>query len=109
MIPAFSRCSCSWSPRTCRRWRLCESALGTLEQLNVTPIARWELILGKMLPYALIGLIDILLVVVVAVFWFEVPLRGSFALLLAMCLVYLLTTPDWVSSCRQSRARSSRR
>jgi drug efflux transport system permease protein len=69
-----------------------ERELGTLEQLNVTPIARWELIVGKMLPYALIGLIDILLVVVVAVFWFEVPLRGSFALLLAMCLVYLLTT-----------------
>ncbi len=69
-----------------------ERELGTLEQLNVTPIARWELILGKMLPYALIGLIDILLVVFVAVFWFEVPLRGSFLLLLTMCVVYLLTT-----------------
>jgi ABC-2 type transport system permease protein len=69
-----------------------ERELGTLEQLNVTPIARWELILGKMLPYALIGFIDVLLVVVVAVFWFEVPLRGSFALLLSMCLVYLMTT-----------------
>jgi len=69
-----------------------ERELGTLEQLNVTPIARWELILGKMLPYALIGVIDILLVVLVAVFWFEVPLRGSFTLLLAMCGVYLLTT-----------------
>jgi ABC-2 type transport system permease protein len=69
-----------------------ERELGTLEQLNVTPIARWELILGKMLPYGLIGLIDILLVVLVAVFWFEVPLRGSFALLLAMSVVYLLTT-----------------
>jgi ABC-2 type transport system permease protein len=69
-----------------------ERELGTLEQLNVTPIARWELILGKMLPYALIGFIDILLVVFVAVFWFEVPLRGSFALLLAMCAIYLLTT-----------------
>ena len=69
-----------------------ERELGTLEQLNVTPIARWELIVGKLLPYALIGMVDVLLVVVVAVFWFEVPLRGSFALLLAMCLVYLLTT-----------------
>ena len=69
-----------------------ERELGTLEQLNVTPIARWELIVGKMLPYALIGFIDILLVVFVAVFWFEVPLRGSFVLLLTMCAVYLLTT-----------------
>lgn len=69
-----------------------ERELGTLEQLNVTPIARWELIVGKLLPYGLIGLVDVLLVVAVALVWFEVPLRGSFALLLAMCLVYLLTT-----------------
>jgi len=69
-----------------------ERELGTLEQLNVTPIARWELILGKMLPYAFIGLVDVLLVVVVALFWFEVPLRGSFVLLLVICLIYLMTT-----------------
>jgi ABC-2 type transport system permease protein len=69
-----------------------EKELGTLEQLNVTPIARWELIVGKMLPYAFIGLIDVLLVVFVTLVWFEVPLRGSFALLLAMCAVYLMTT-----------------
>jgi ABC-2 type transport system permease protein len=69
-----------------------ERELGTLEQLNVTPIARWQLIAGKLLPYAAIGMIDVLLVVAVAVGWFEVPLRGSFWLLLAMCLVYLLTT-----------------
>ncbi len=69
-----------------------ERELGTLEQLNVTPIARWQLISGKLLPYAAIGMIDVLLVVAVAVWWFEVPLRGSFWLLMAMCLVYLLTT-----------------
>jgi ABC-2 type transport system permease protein len=69
-----------------------EKEIGTLEQLNVTPIARWELIAGKLLPYALLGMIDVLIVVAVAIGWFEVPLRGSLALLLAMCLVYLLTT-----------------
>ncbi len=69
-----------------------EKELGTLEQLNVTPLARWELIVGKLLPYALIGAIDVLLVVGVAIFWFEVPLRGSFVLLISMCLVYLMTT-----------------
>jgi ABC-2 type transport system permease protein len=69
-----------------------ERELGTLEQLNVTPIARWELIVGKMLPYALIGMVDVLLVIAVAVFWFEVPLLGSVTLLLTMCLVYLMTT-----------------
>jgi ABC-2 type transport system permease protein len=69
-----------------------EKELGTLEQLNVTPLARWELITGKLLPYALLGMVDVLLVVAVAVGWFEVPLRGSFPLLLLLCLVYLLST-----------------
>jgi ABC-2 type transport system permease protein len=69
-----------------------EKELGTLEQLNVTPLARWELIVGKLLPYAFIGMIDVLLVVSVAVFWFEIPVRGSVALLLGMSLVYLLST-----------------
>jgi ABC-2 type transport system permease protein len=69
-----------------------EKELGTLEQLNVTPLARWELIVGKLLPYAAIGMLDVLLVVSVAVFWFEIPVRGSVALLLAMSLVYLLST-----------------
>jgi ABC-2 type transport system permease protein len=69
-----------------------EKEVGTLEQLNVTPIARWELIAGKLLPYAAIGMVDVLLVVAVSVGWFEVPLRGSFWLLMAMCVVYLLTT-----------------
>jgi len=69
-----------------------EKEIGTLEQLNVTPIARWELIAGKLLPYALLGMVDVLIVVAVAIGWFEVPLRGSLALLLAMCLVYLMTT-----------------
>ena len=69
-----------------------EKELGTLEQLNVTPLRRWELIVGKLLPYGAIAMIDVLLVVAVAVFWFEVPLRGSFVLLLAMSLVYVMCT-----------------
>jgi drug efflux transport system permease protein len=69
-----------------------EKELGTLEQLNVTPIRRWELIVGKLLPYGLIALVDVLLVVAVAVLWFQVPLRGSFALLFAMSLLYVLCT-----------------
>jgi ABC-2 type transport system permease protein len=69
-----------------------EKEVGTLEQLNVTPLARWELITGKLLPYALIGIIDVVLVLIVAIFWFEVPMRGSITLLFAMCLVYLLST-----------------
>lgn len=69
-----------------------ERELGTLEQLNVTPLRRWELIVGKLLPYGLIGMVDVFLVVGVAVFWFEVPLRGSVALLVGMSALYLLST-----------------
>lgn len=69
-----------------------ERETGTYEQLSVTPLSRWGLIGGKLLPYAMIGMVDVLLVVAVTVFWFEVPLRGSFLLLLGMCAVYLLST-----------------
>ena len=69
-----------------------EKEIGTLEQLNVTPLGRIELILGKLTPYALAGMIDVVLVLAVSVLWFEVPLRGSVWLLLGMCLIYLLTT-----------------
>jgi ABC-2 type transport system permease protein len=69
-----------------------EKEVGTLEQLNVTPLARWELIAGKLLPYALIGIIDVILVLVVAIFWFQVPMRGSIPLLFGMSLIYLLST-----------------
>jgi ABC-2 type transport system permease protein len=69
-----------------------ERELGTLEQLNVTPLGRWELIAGKLVPYGIIGAIDVFIVVAIAVFWFEVPLRGSFWLLFGMSLVYLLST-----------------
>jgi len=69
-----------------------EKEIGTLEQLNVTPISRWELILGKMLPYSLIGIVDVVLVLLVAIYWFEVPMRGSIPLLFGMCLIYLLST-----------------
>jgi ABC-2 type transport system permease protein len=69
-----------------------EKELGTLEQLSVTPLARWELITGKLLPYAAIGIIDVVLVLVVAIYWFEVPMRGSISLLFGMCLVYLMST-----------------
>jgi ABC-2 type transport system permease protein len=68
-----------------------EKELGTLEQLNVTPLARWELIVGKLVPYAVLGIVDVVLVVAVAALWFEVPLRGSVGLLFLMCLVYLLS------------------
>jgi drug efflux transport system permease protein len=69
-----------------------EKEIGTLEQLNVTPLARWELIVGKLLPYAMIGIIDVVLVLIVAIYWFEVPMRGSIALLFGMSVIYLMST-----------------
>jgi ABC-2 type transport system permease protein len=69
-----------------------EKELGTLEQLNVTPLRRRQLILGKLLPYALIGMVDVFLVVGVARFWFRVPFLGSFWLLFGLSMVFLLST-----------------
>jgi len=69
-----------------------EKELGTLEQLNVTPLRRWELIVGKLLPYALVGMVDVCLVLGTAVLWFQVPLRGSVWLLFGLTSIYLLTT-----------------
>jgi ABC-2 type transport system permease protein len=69
-----------------------EKELGTLEQLNVTPLKRWELTVGKLLPFGLIGVVDVILVVSLAVLWFQIPLRGSFPLLFGLSLVYLLCT-----------------
>ena len=69
-----------------------EREIGTLEQLLVTPIQPIELLLGKTIPFALIGLVDAGLVLLVATWWFEVPLRGSLALFFAAVATYLLTT-----------------
>jgi ABC-2 type transport system permease protein len=69
-----------------------EREVGTYEQLSVTPLSRRGLILGKLLPYGLIGMIDVFLVIAVAVGWFRIPLLGSPALLIAMSALYLLAT-----------------
>jgi ABC-2 type transport system permease protein len=69
-----------------------EKELGTLEQLNVTPLTRAELIVGKLVPYGLVGMIDVVLVLSAAIFWFDVPMRGSYVLLFALTLLYLVST-----------------
>ena len=62
---------------------------GTMEQLIATPIKTPELILGKLLPYFMIGFIDVVLSVLLAVFLFGVPLKGSVFLLMALSGVFL--------------------
>jgi drug efflux transport system permease protein len=54
-----------------------EREVGTMEQLIVTPIKSFELILGKLLPFVIIGYIDVILIMIVAIFWFRVPFEGS--------------------------------
>ena len=58
-----------------------EKEIGTMEQIMVTPITPAEFILGKTVPFALIGFVDVLLVTLIGVFWFEVPIRGNLLLL----------------------------
>ncbi|MDD5729840.1 MAG: ABC transporter permease [Candidatus Omnitrophica bacterium] len=69
-----------------------EKEIGTIEQLMVSPIRPFELILGKLLPFAIIGLIDAFLVTAVGVLWFKVPIRGDLLLLFGAIALYLLTT-----------------
>jgi ABC-2 type transport system permease protein len=67
-----------------------EREIGTLEQIMVTPISQTEFILGKTIPFFLIGLIDAVLITAVGTLWFRVPLRGSFLVLAAGTVLYLL-------------------
>ncbi len=69
-----------------------ETEIGTMEQIMVTPITPIEFILGKTVPFALIGFFDVFLITLVGVFWFEVPIRGSLILLFGCTGLYLLST-----------------
>jgi len=69
-----------------------EKEIGTMEQIMVTPITPAEFILGKTLPFALFSFVDVIIVALVGVLWFEVPIRGSLGLLLFATALYLLTT-----------------
>jgi len=67
-----------------------EREIGTLEQIMVTPIRPSEFILGKTLPFFLIGLFDVSLIATVGTFWFEVPFRGQILVLFAGAILFLL-------------------
>jgi len=69
-----------------------EKEIGTIEQVIVTPIGKGEFILGKTIPFVLIGFINVTLISLVAVFWFEVPLRGSIALLFGATALFLMSS-----------------
>lgn len=69
-----------------------EREKGTLDQLMASPITRSELILGKLLPYLGISLLNVVTILFVADRWFNVPLRERLPLLLAFCFLFVLTS-----------------
>jgi ABC-2 type transport system permease protein len=69
-----------------------EKEIGTMEQLMVTPLRPIELMLGKLLPFAMVGIFQVVLITAAALLIFGIPLRGSVALLFAGALLFLLTT-----------------
>ncbi|HDL01008.1 MAG TPA: ABC transporter permease [candidate division Zixibacteria bacterium] len=68
-----------------------EKEVGTLEQLLVTPIKGWVLLLGKIIPFALLGLLEIIIALTFGVLWFKVPFVGSSVLLFSLSGLYLIT------------------
>lgn len=66
-----------------------EREKGTMEQLIVTPISKMELMVGKIIPYVVIGFVDIILALALSIFWFKVPVAGSIGLLLLFSVVFL--------------------
>jgi len=69
-----------------------EKEIGTMEQLMVTPLGGLELMLGKTIPFAIVGMFDVLLVTTLALLIFHIPLRGQIALLFLGAAFYLMVT-----------------
>ena len=69
-----------------------EKEIGTLEQLLVTPIKPYQLIMGKLIPFTMIGFVDVMVVLAFAHYWFGVPMVGSLPLLFALSALFILTT-----------------
>lgn len=68
-----------------------ERERGTIEQLIVTPIRPWELIVGKLTPYVILGFLDTLEVLAIGHWWFGVPIRGDLGLILLLSGIFLVT------------------
>ncbi len=69
-----------------------EKELGTLEQLVVTPIKSYQLIIGKLAPFFIIGVVDVVLVIFFASLVFSLPVKGGALLLMGLSLIFLMTT-----------------
>jgi ABC-2 type transport system permease protein len=69
-----------------------ERERGTIEQLIVTPIRSWELIVGKIIPYVILAFMNTLTVLAIGHWWFGVPVRGDLGLIMALSGLFLLTS-----------------
>ena len=69
-----------------------EKEKGTLEQVMVTPVKSWQLIIGKLIPFAIVGILDIILVIFVSGFILGVPVKGSILLIFMLTIIYLIST-----------------
>ena len=69
-----------------------EKELGSITNLYVTPVTRLEFLVGKQLPYVAVALINFIIMFAMAIFIFDVPLKGSFLALLAGTIIYVFTT-----------------
>jgi ABC-2 type transport system permease protein len=69
-----------------------EREIGTIEQLLVTPIGAWEVMLGKMLPSAMIALVNVLTILAIGLFWFKVPFAGNFGLFFGLSLLFVFAS-----------------
>jgi ABC-2 type transport system permease protein len=68
-----------------------ERERGTIEQLIVTPIRSWELIVGKLMPYVILGFFNTIEVLAVGHWWFGMPIRGDMGLIIGLSLIFLIT------------------
>ena len=68
-----------------------ERERGTIEQLIVTPIRSWELVVGKILPYTILAMFDTLEVLLIGHYWFDVPIRSPMILIMAVSALFLLS------------------
>ncbi|MTV15427.1 MULTISPECIES: ribosome-associated ATPase/putative transporter RbbA [Bradyrhizobium] len=72
-----------------------EKELGSITNLYVTPVTRFEFLVGKQLPYVAVALVNFLVMFVMAIFLFDVPLKGSFPALLVGTFIYVFTTTGY--------------
>jgi ABC-2 type transport system permease protein len=83
---------------------------GTMEQLVSTPVTPLEIMLGKLVPYFVIGMLDVIVCALIALYWFHVPFRGSFVTLLfssAMFMIVVLSLGFFISVITKNQLAAS--